>query len=162
MISKMVIVEEEDKIDDYSRMNNSNVMLLFYDLCELNEKLLLSFSTSRFKPFFLDTGVYFTYLLRSFREEDVHKKYIDLLEETGKEFSKGNLMDEFSLIRENYVIGVSYFMNIASYISNKQDFKNTLDQHDSLARFSNNDTDCYNLIKINDDLLKKYRKEWRD
>ena len=89
-------------------------------------------------------------------------KYIDLLEETGKEFSKGNLMDEFSLIRENYVIGVSYFMNIASYISNKQDFKNTLDQHDSLARFSNNDTDCYNLIKINDDLLKKYRKEWRD
>ena len=79
MISKMVVVEEEDKIDDYSRMNNSNVMLLFYDLCELNEKPSLSFSTSRFKPFFLDTGVYFTYLLSSFREEDVHKKYIDFI-----------------------------------------------------------------------------------
>ena len=89
-------------------------------------------------------------------------RYINLLEDTGKDFSKDNLLDEYNLIKENYVLCISYFFNILDYIDGLKKFQNKLDDHDRLARFSNSSTDYYNMIKINDDLLKKYRKEWRD
>jgi hypothetical protein len=89
-------------------------------------------------------------------------KYIDLLESTGKPFNMSNLYDEFDMIKENYVVGLSYFTNVVNYINTVKTFRNTLEEHDKLARFSNKGTECLNIVKMNDEMIKKYRKEWRD
>lgn len=78
-------------------------------------------------------------------------------------FDKSDLLDEFEFIKENIHLELGYITNMINYmvIVTNQNI-NSIEQIEKLEQCQEIDISCYNQMKINNNDLKKLRKERKD
>lgn len=89
---------------------------------------------------------------------------INKLENDSNGFYVAELKDEFEIIKENIHLEAGFITNmINNYMMVVNDYTINGQQIDErLDEYLDNDTACYNQMKINNDYLKKLRKERMD
>lgn len=94
-------------------------------------------------------------------DEFVQRIY--LLDSSSYDFSKEDLMDEFDYIRENIHLESGYITNMVNYMVIVDDpLLHEMDKINKLEEYQDIDVSCYNQMKINNEGLKRLRKERRD
>jgi len=90
-------------------------------------------------------------------------KRISLLDSNLILFDKSDLIDEFDFIKENINLESNFLTNIVNYITivNNPSI-NDFGIIERLEQYQEIDISCYNQMKINNEELKKLRKERRD
>lgn len=90
-------------------------------------------------------------------------KRINLLDNNSSIFYLADLKDEFDYIKENIRLESSYITNMINYMAivtlpniNGPEIVERLEQ------YQDNDISCYNQMKINNEGLKRLKKERRD
>lgn len=108
-----------------------------------------------------------TYLIESMNSNydniNNFKQRIDILDTLGFSFSKDDLLDEFSYIKNITELEIVYYIKIIDYLAMVDDY--TIEGNGIVEFLEANDNDsnkCYESIKSNDKDLKKLLKERRD
>ena len=88
---------------------------------------------------------------------------INGLENDSSIFYVADLKDEFEVIKENIHLEVGFITNMINYMALSIDFNiDDIELNDRFEEWYDNDTACYSQMKINNDYLKKLRKERKD